>query len=54
LFVQESLRTMDPMRNLLVIAALLSPALVGMQKYDLLPVIPMPQLLVGYELDVLK
>ena len=27
---------------------------VGMDKYDLLPVIPMPQLLVGYELDVLK
>jgi hypothetical protein len=27
---------------------------VGMAKYDLLPVIPMPQLLVGYELDVLK
>jgi len=27
---------------------------VGMQKYDLLPVIPMPQLLIGYELDVLK
>jgi hypothetical protein len=27
---------------------------VGMEKYDLLPVIPMPQLLVGYEMDVLK
>jgi hypothetical protein len=27
---------------------------VGMDKYDLLPVIPMPQLLIGYEVDVLK
>ena len=27
---------------------------VGMEKYDLLPVIPLPQLLVGYEFDVLK
>jgi hypothetical protein len=27
---------------------------VGMEKYDLLPVIPMPQLLIGYEFDVLK
>ena len=27
---------------------------VGMEKYDLLPVIPMPQLLIGYEVDVLK
>lgn len=27
---------------------------VGMEKYDLLPVIPMPQLLIGYELDALK
>lgn len=27
---------------------------VGMEKYKLLPVIPMPQLLIGYELDVLK
>jgi len=27
---------------------------VGMETYDLLPVIPVPQLLVGYEFDVLK
>jgi hypothetical protein len=27
---------------------------VGMESYDLLPVIPLPQLLVGYEFDVLK
>jgi hypothetical protein len=27
---------------------------VGMEKYDLLPVIPLPQLLIGYEVDVLK
>lgn len=27
---------------------------VGSQTYDLLPVIPLPQLLIGYELDVLK
>jgi hypothetical protein len=27
---------------------------VGMETYDLLPVIPMPQLLIGYEFDVVK
>ncbi len=27
---------------------------VGMEKYDLLPVIPLPQLLIGYEFDVVK
>lgn len=27
---------------------------VGSETYDLLPIIPMPQLLIGYELDVLK
>ena len=27
---------------------------VGMETYDLLPVIPLPQLLIGYELDVLE
>jgi len=27
---------------------------VGMETYDLLPVFPMPQLLVGYEVDILK
>lgn len=27
---------------------------VGDQTYDLLPVIPLPQLLIGYEIDVLK
>jgi hypothetical protein len=27
---------------------------VGSETYDLLPVIPLPQLLIGYEVDVLK